>query len=453
MDNTEEHRINLRLPAELYQAVDVLRSEGGIKRSVNSWVAEAIQEKIQKETQPRNQPTHQSGRPFFEFFAGGGMARAGLGDGWHCAFANDFDAMKAQVYRKNWNGGHEFVLDDVNNITTAQLPGHPELVWASFPCQDLSLAGNYKGIGDKESDKQTRSGTFWPFWRLMRTLIQEDRAPSLIVLENVYGALTSHQGKDFAAICTSFTDAGYRIGALVVDAKHFVPQSRQRVFFIGVHPSVDIPASLLCDHANGPWHPAALQKAYSQLSAATQANWLWWQLPLPQQKVTPFAKVIEENPDSVVWHSPEETARILSLMAPLHMKKVEEAKQAKTKMVGGVYRRTRIENGIRQQRAEVRFDDIAGCLRTPSGGSSRQIILVVEGSHVRSRLLSTREAARLMGLPDSYCLPEKYNDAYHVAGDGVVVPVVGHLTKHIFNPVLDTIQVAHMKETGNEVTA
>ena len=75
-------------------------------------------------------------------------------------------------------------------------------------------------------------------------------------------------------------------------------------------------------------------------------------------------------------------------------------------MVGAVYRRTRPDEfGIRRQRAEVRFDDVAGCLRTPSGGSSRQTILVVEGRTVRSRLLSPREAARLMGLDDSYELP------------------------------------------------
>jgi DNA (cytosine-5)-methyltransferase 1 len=56
------------------------------------------------------------------------------------------------------------------------------------------------------------------------------------------------------------------------------------------------------------------------------------------------------------------------------------------------------------QRAEVRFDDISGCLRTPAGGSSRQTVLIVEGKQVRSRLLSPREAARLMGVPDDYPL-------------------------------------------------
>ena len=106
--------------------------------------------------------------------------------------------------------------------------------------------------------------------------------------------------------------------------------------------------------------------------------------------------------------------------------------------VGSVYRRTRPDGtGIKRQRAEVRFDDVAGCLRTPAGGSSRQTILIVEGKKVRSRLLSAREAARLMGLSEEYQLPERYNDAYHVCGDGVCVPVVRHIAAHILEPLLD----------------
>jgi len=89
------------------------------------------------------------------------------------------------------------------------------------------------------------------------------------------------------------------------------------------------------------------------------------------------------------------------------------------------------------QRAEIRFDDVAGCLRTPAGGSSRQVIMVVEGKRIRSRLLSPREAARLMGLPDSYLLPKNYNAAYHLAGDGVAVPVVRHLAQHLLEPLLE----------------
>ena len=95
-----------------------------------------------------------------------------------------------------------------------------------------------------------------------------------------------------------------------------------------------------------------------------------------------------------------------------------------------------MERGRRLQRAELRNDGLAGCLRTPGGGSSRQILLFVNSENVRSRLLSAREAARLMGLPDTYRLPERYNDAYHVAGDGVVVPVVAHIARTVLEPIL-----------------
>lgn len=440
MENPEDHRINLRLPTDMFRAIDALRVEGTGSISLNKWVSEAISEKIERDSRLAQVEvaTASTRYPFFEFFAGGGMARAGLGEGWNCRFANDFSAMKGQVYRKNWHGGPELVVEDVNKIAIQQLPGHPDLVWASFPCQDLSLAGNYVGIGHRDAKEQTRSGTFWPFWKLMRGLMAENRSPKLIILENVYGVLTSHQGKDFAAIGSAFSGAGYRFGAVVVDAKHFVPQSRQRVFVIGVRSDAPLPMQLISNKPTMPWHPASLQKAFGGLSKEAQKKWIWWNLPLPPEREKRFADLIESKPAGVSWHTTDETARLLSLMNDVNLAKVEKAKRAKRVMVGGVYRRTRAEaDGVKVQRAEVRFDDIAGCLRTPSGGSSRQIILVVNGTEVRSRLLSPREAARLMGLSDTYVLPQKYNDAYHVAGDGVVVPVVRHLANHLLEPIID----------------
>ena len=127
-------------------------------------------------------------------------------------------------------------------------------------------------------------------------------------------------------------------------------------------------------------------------------------------------------------HAGGDASYLLSLMSDVNRGKVAAAQRSGRRVVGTVYRRTRPdEDGGKRQRAEVRFDDVAGCLRTPAGGSSRQTILVVEGETVRSRLLSPREAARLMGLRDDYRLPERYNDAYHVCGDGVCVPVVRYL--------------------------
>jgi DNA (cytosine-5)-methyltransferase 1 len=360
---------------------------------------------------------------FYEFFAGGGMARAGLGSNWQCLFANDFDPMKAATYAANWGNSH-LVCDDVANIKPAELSGEADLVWASFPCQDLSLAGTYRGLGTAASEVMTRSGTFWPFWGLVRTLKQRGRAPRMIVLENVTGALTSREGRDFAAICAALVDSGYRVGAIVIDARHFVPQSRQRVFFIAVAPGIDIPDEILSE-------------AQKKIGASETRQWLWWKLPEPAKRMSIFADLIDENPDGCDWHTITQTQKLLAMMTPLHLAKVEQARRSGKKVVGAVYKRTREERGVRRQRAEVRFDDVAGCLRTPGGGSSRQTIIVVNGDLIRSRLLAPREAARLMGLDETYKLPIRYNDAYHVAGDGVCVPVVRHIAANVLEAVLD----------------
>ncbi len=264
----------------------------------------------------------------------------------------------------------------------------------------------------------------------------ENRAPRLIVLENVCGALTSHGGQDFMAIADAFTQAGYRFGAVVIDAIHFLPQSRPRLFMIGVRADVEIPSEVKNAAPDPLWHSAAIRGRVVQFSLEARRHWIWWRLSPPPPRTTAFADLVESEPKGVDWHTSEETHRLLSMMSEANRAKVSMARTAGRRMVGGVYKRTR--HGA--QRAEVRFDDVAGCLRTPLGGSSRQTILMVEGENIRSRLLSPREAARLMGLPDSYRLPKKYNDAYHLAGDGLAVPVIRHLAAHILEPVLSCIE-------------
>ncbi len=367
---------------------------------------------------------------FYEFFAGGGMARAGLGKKWTCLFANDFDHKKSLIYQKNW-GGKVLKTADVRSITTIDLSARADLVWGSFPCQDLSLAGGGAGL------KGDRSGTFWPFWRLMQDLIKDHRAPPIIVLENVCGTLTSHDGKDFSAICSALDSEDYRFGAVVIDASLFVPQSRPRLFIIGVRSDIKLPEYLQGAGPSEVWHTRGLRTAFEKLPTKTKQNWIWWDLPTPPLRKKRFVDIIEDNPESVSWHTQEETKKLLAMMSKVNRDKVTKAQKSGKKIVGAIYKRTRFdENGFKVQRAEVRFDEIAGCLRTPAGGSSRQLILVVEGNKIKSRLISSRETARLMGLPDQYILPENYNEAYHLTGDGVAVPVVSHLAENLFTPLL-----------------
>jgi DNA (cytosine-5)-methyltransferase 1 len=371
---------------------------------------------------------------FYEFFAGGGMVRAGLGKEWRCLFANDFDHKKGRAYRENW-GGAELKTADVGSLATNDLTDVADLAWASFPCQDLSLAGGGAGL------KGDRSGTFWPFGNLMKGLVKDNRAPRLIVLENVCGTLTSHEGKDFATICGGFQQAGYAVGAVVVDAALFVPQSRPRLFVIGVRNDVELPEGLTADGPLSPWHTKTLRTAYEKLAPKTKQAWIWWNLPLPPKRTVSLSDVIEENPTSTSWFSSDETRQLLDMMSTVNRAKVAEAKRQGRQIIGGVYKRTRPnEKGRKVQRAEIRFDDMSGCLRTPAGGSSRQVIVVVDGRSVRARLISSRETARLMGLKDAYTLPENYNEAYHLTGDGVVVPVVRHLAEHIFEPLLNAVR-------------
>ncbi|MDR4308267.1 DNA cytosine methyltransferase [Chelatococcus sambhunathii] len=379
---------------------------------------------------------------FFEFFAGAGMARAGLGDAWSCEFANDFDRKKSLTYQLNWGAPGVIRCRDIRSLDLSDLPGHPDLVWGSFPCQDLSLAGGGAGL------RGERSGTFYPFWDLMSGLSREGRAPKIIALENVCGTLTSHKGADFNVICDTFNRGGYNYGAVVIDASLFVPQSRPRLFVIGVHSSISIASSLLAPGPNSQFHTRGLQNAVARLEKAGRSNWVWWNLPTPPLRSTSFSDVIEPNPVGVEWHTPAETQNLLEKMSPVNVAKVEAAKRAGRLMVGSVYKRTRGSNASKAVRAEVRFDDVAGCLRTPAGGSSRQLLLIVDGPSVRSRLISARETARLMGLPEHYKLPKGYNEAYHLTGDGVAVPVVSFLARHLFEPVLGICSSEHDNGRG-----
>lgn len=378
---------------------------------------------------------------FYEFFAGGGMARAGLGEKWECTFANDMCEMKARVYRENWSiegADDHLVVQDVTRLSSLHLPGRADLAWASFPCQDLSLAGKGKGIGRSVDSPETRSGAYWGFWSLIDDLRKEGRKPRAMVLENVSGFLSANGAKDFRLVCESIAALGYRFGALTIDAKHFVPQSRPRVFIVAIDDRENIEQDLYSSTSNELWHPRSLLAAYETLPPKVQSNWIWWSLPAPPKRNTELSDFVEAEPVGVKWNSPTETRRLVSMMSDTNLAKLAAAKSAGSRRVGTVYKRTRIEKGKRIQRAEIRFDGIAGCLRTPGGGSSRQTIVVVEDNEVKSRLLSPNEAAALMGLTD-YVLPPRYNDAYHVAGDGVCVPVVSFISQNLVEPALGLV--------------
>ena len=361
---------------------------------------------------------------FHEYFCGGGMARMGLGPGWTCAFANDNDPEKMRSYVANF-GGRGATICDVADLKPAVLPT-ADMTWLSPPCQDLSEAGEGAGLDGQ------RSGAFRPCVRLLEALRAEGRAPRMIAYENVTGLLSERHAPDFAEVCDAFVGLGYRFGALVVDGALFTPQSRPRVFVVGVDAALSVPAGLTSAGPQAPFHPPPLVAALHRQKAPA----LWWRLPVPPLRNTALIDVLEEDPPRFLWDPLAETAKKISMMDANNLAKLDLAKRTGVRAVGGLYRRTRGKGDEKRSAWEVRFDGVAGCLRMPTGGSSIQTVMIVECDAMRTRRLSAREAARLMGVGDDYRLPGNYLEAYGLMADGLVVPVVRHLAAHIFEPLL-----------------
>lgn len=358
---------------------------------------------------------------FLEFFAGGGMARLGLGGGWRCLFANDFDLGKRAAYGANFGLGHHRG-GDIHALSIADLPRETaDLAWASSPCQDLSLAGARGGLG------AARSGAFYGFWRLIEALDEAGRAPRAIVIENVTGLLTSRGGADFAAVVERMAARGYFVSAMVLDAADFTPQSRPRLLIIGLlhdaFPScgADLPA------------PAAVRTAVAGLSPQATAKWRFIAARPVRRRHRALADVLEH--DAAFEPAPVTRAR-LAAMAPRQRAALRALIDSGERHVGAGYRRVRVEGGVKRVRFEARFDGLSGCIRTPAGGSSRQVIIVVDHGKVRTRLMTPREAARVMGLPEDYALPARPTAALKLIGDGVCPDVVRWLAAAVLEPAL-----------------
>lgn len=387
---------------------------------------------------------------FYEFFAGSGMAREGLGNHWRCEFANDMDPLKKLNYIENWGAEH-FDDRDVRDIKPVELTKYVDLVWASFPCQDLSVAGNGQGIGEIHSSngKTTRSGAIWPFLDLMDKLRLEARKPPIIVFENVLGLLTLDQGRHFIAICSQLNKMGYRYGAMIIDAKHFLPQSRPRVFIVAISKQFSVPTHLLATEPVLPWHSPSLLRVHDAFPDEVRKNWIWWTLgEAPNSRIKELVHLINCDDKNELWHSPEETRRLIEMMAPAHLERLAKARELGKTTIGSLYLRMRKEKGVNRQRAEISFSSVIGCLRTPKGGASRCRIIVVDKGNVRTRLLSVDEASALMGLPENFVLPAAYQSAFRIIGDGLAVPTVRFLAERLLEPLVVAVRGSKELEVG-----
>ena len=351
-----------------------------------------------------------SGLPtFVDFFAGSGLVTQGAKHACLPVWSNDISEKKAAIYRAN-HGADHFHLGSIEKVNGSAIPAG-DIVWASFPCQDLSLAGKMGGLG------ASRSGMFWEW---LRVLDEMPVKPSVIALENVLGLLSANGGQDYRMLHEALGKRDYRVGAMLLDAKHWVPQSRPRVFVVAVQAEADVSAF---EDSSPNWlQPESVIRAMQPLRDS-----VWWSMPRPAARKKGLFDVID-------WDAPvfdEERARkLFSIIAPRHQEMLAKLPAGHCGVFPG-YRRTR--NG--KQVLELRFDNLSGCLRTAEGGSSRQFLILHDRGDWKARLITPVEAARLMGAPEKYKLSASYNESYNAMGDAVVVPVVKHLVDHLLVPL------------------
>ncbi|MFO0968128.1 MAG: DNA (cytosine-5-)-methyltransferase [Gemmataceae bacterium] len=360
-----------------------------------------------------------------EFFAGIGLMRLGLEQaGWHTVWANDHDPMKRAFYRHNLVD-EEVTVDgrSIQDVPPRSVP-RAGLISACFPCTDLSLAGAVRGL-----DAGPQSSAYLRFATILAEL--GARRPPFVILENVVGLIHSHAGKDFRLCLQRLADAGYRVDAVKIDAVHFVPQSRPRLFLMGVREDIALtpcrtpaeadelrPPQLLGfmrEHADLPWGIRPLP-------------------PLPERTLT-LTDILEDiDRADPVWWSAERVERLKNQVSRRHRALVDMLLEKEGVVWATAFRRMRHGRSM----AELRFDGVAGCLRTPKGGSAKQILVRVdqEGWHVR--LLTPRECARLMGAGDFRldAPGTRGDDALFGFGDAVCVPAVEWLVRHYVNPLM-----------------
>lgn len=315
---------------------------------------------------------------------------------------------------------HEFVVGDLGSLPAEQLPADVELAWASFPCTDLSVAGGRAGL-----HRGIASSTFWHFIKALSKM--GSSRPSVVALENVTAFATSHSGRDIESAIRSLNGLGYSVDVLNIDARHFLPQSRPRLFLIGTNRPTD------SDSAPSTLRPDWLQPIFDDVSLRTHRR----PIPEPPSLVLDGLKShLEKMPrDDPRWWGASRVQSFEQSLSDLQLERYTELRRGNSESVRTAYRRMR--QGV--PRWELRSDAVAGCLRTSSGGSSKQAVAILGKGDVRVRWMTPREYASLMGAPDFPLDGVREHHAYCGFGDAVCAPVVEWLSANYLVPMLREI--------------
>ena len=322
----------------------------------------------------------QGGFTFIDLFAGiGGLRKAFNDAGGHCVFTSEWNKFAQQTYAANYRDNHP-IHGDITQIRSDEIPDHDVLV-AGFPCQPFSIAGVSKknALGRSHGFACEAQGTL--FFDVARIL--HDKRPAAFLLENVKNLQSHDKGRTFDVIIRTLRDElGYHVWHRIIDAKHFLPQHRERIVIVGFRD----PVPFSWDQLTLP--PAGVVRMKQILHPEDGS----------EQAETPYT----QGPDGLVNEKYTLTPGLWQ-----YLQDYAEKHRAKGNGFGF---------GL------VGPGDVSRTLsaRYYKDGSE---ILVSRGPGKNPSRLTPRECARLMGYPDDFRIPVSDTQAYKQFGNSVAVPV------------------------------
>ena len=348
-----------------------------------------------------------------EFFAGVGLVRKALEpSGFEVVFANDISRHKYDIYRLNFDPSC-FNLGDITDLKGANVPDI-ELATAGFPCTDLSLAGLRRGLRGKQS------GTVGEFIRILCEM--GVRRPNAIMIENVPGFATSKRGDDLRSIISNLNQLGYVCDILEIDARRFVPQSRNRLFILGsTDARFGVPGWVKSD-----LRPSWIRDFVLRYPELAFASTRFPDPPAIDAGGTLDSVIEPLSSDDPLWWEESRKRRFKASLSTSNFHRLSTMCNGDELTWATAYRRTRRVGPV----WEIRGDRISGCLRTGSGGSSRQAVVEAGTGQFRVRWMTGREYARLQGAGDFNLTGVPESKARLALGDAVCVPVVKWLAEN-----------------------
>jgi DNA (cytosine-5)-methyltransferase 1 len=379
-----------------------------------------------------------------EFFAGVGGVSYGLNH-FSTIWANDICSMKERTYMHNHNEV-EFICDDINNITAIDIPD-TTLVSATYPCTNTSCAGDRAGL------LGVKSGVVYKWLELMKAKGGASKHP-FAMLENPTGLIARNQGRDMRELISQLNGLGYAVNLMVVDAKHFVPQSRPRIFINCIDSKIQ------SNKIASVTSPLDLPQCKNLMTNPLR-KWITKNLdlnivnvetgPLPT-RTSQLESLIDFNDHNIDnWADDDFKEELVRLLVGKQLEKFHKLVNSPFKTVSTVARRGRKHaNGKSFNATEINVSGVAPAQRPYKGGSSRCWVLVAGQGSYDFKVVTPRESARLMGFDDAFILPSNAKEAYQCTGDSVVPQAVMWVEKNVFKPLLHLTQSEHKEITLNE---